>query len=102
MDRILTAWLPQLDRHIRLADLILFHYVRRGALFAPMSVEVLQQWREKCVDLAVQTKDESLVESLICTLGKYRNNPALDAVIRDLVNHGSRIVIVALRRQGYA
>lgn len=51
MDRVLTAWLPQLDRNIRVADLILFYYVRRGAINAPMSIEVLQRWREKCIDL---------------------------------------------------
>lgn len=98
-DRVLTMWLPQIDRHIRLADLVLFHYVRRGAVFAPMSIEVLQQWRAKCIDLAAQTSDESLVESLICTLGRYRDYPALDAVVNDLVVRGSRRVSLALKRQ---
>ncbi len=54
MDRVLTAWLPQLDRHIWVADLILFYYVRRGSINAPMSIEVLQRWRDKCIDLAVK------------------------------------------------
>jgi hypothetical protein len=98
-DRVLTMWLPQIDRHIRLADLVLFYYVRRGALFAPMSIGVLQQWSAKCIDLASQTSDESLVESLICTLGRYRDYPVLDAVVLDLVAHGSRRVSLALRRQ---
>lgn len=102
MDRILTAWLPQLDRHIRLADVILFHYVRRGAIYAPMSVDVLQQWREKCIDLAVQTGNESLAESLICTVGNYKNYPALDAVVRELAGRGFQRVVVALRRQCHA
>lgn len=100
MDRILTAWLPQLDRHIRLADLVLFHYVRCGAINAPMSVDVLQQWREKCVDLAVQTGNESLIESLICTVGNYKICPALDAVVRELSGRGSYKVTMALQRQG--
>jgi len=102
MDQVLTAWLPQLDQHIRVADLILFYYVCRGALFAPMSIEVLQQWWDKCVDLAVQTGNESLVESLIYTIGDYREYPELVVVVRDLAAHGSKRVEAALRRQGLA
>ena len=98
MDRVLTAWLPQLARHIRVADLILFYYVRRGAINAPMSIDVLQRWREKCVDLAVQTANESLVESLIYTLGDYRKYPELDVVVGDLMARGSRRVEAALRQ----
>jgi hypothetical protein len=98
-DRVLTMWLSQIDRHIRLADLVLFYYVRRGAVFAPMSIEVLQQWSAKCIDLASQTSDESLVESLICTLGRYKDYPELDAVVTDLVARGSQRVSLALRRQ---
>jgi hypothetical protein len=100
MDRVLTAWLPQLDRHIRVADLILFYYVRRGAINAPMSIEVLQRWREKCIDLALQTSNESLVESLIYTLGDYRKYPELDVVVQDLVARRSQRIVNALRRQG--
>jgi hypothetical protein len=99
MDRVLLMWLPQLERHIRLADLVLFYYVRRGALFAPMSIGVLQQWKAKCIDLAIHTGDESLVESLICTLGKNSERGELDTVVRDLVAQGSRRVSLALKRQ---
>lgn len=99
MDKILLAWLPQIDQHIRLADVILYYYVRSGAINAPMSVKVLQQWREKCVELAVGSRDESLVESLICTLDDYKKYPDLDAVVQDLEARGSRRITVALRRQ---
>jgi hypothetical protein len=58
MDAVLTGWLPQLEGNIRVADLVLFNYVRRGALFAPMSVEVLQQWRDKCGELSKRAGDE--------------------------------------------
>ncbi|MFZ4858176.1 MAG: hypothetical protein ACOYL3_17445 [Desulfuromonadaceae bacterium] len=101
MDRVLTAWLPQLDRNIRMADLILFYYVRRGAINAPMSIEVLQRWREKCVELAVQTGNESLVESLIYTLGDFRKYPELDMAVQKLVARGARRVEAALRQQGF-
>jgi hypothetical protein len=98
MDRILTAWLPQLDHQIRLADFILFYYVRRGALFAPMSIAVLEQWRDSCIELAVKTGDESLVESLICTVGDYRKHPELAEVVRSMAESGSYTILKALRR----
>jgi hypothetical protein len=101
MDTVLTSWLPQLDAHIRIADLVLFYFVRRGALFAPMSIEVLEQWRGTCVDLAVRTNDESLVESLICTEGRYyRNYPELAEVVQGMVERGSSVITKALRRNG--
>jgi hypothetical protein len=98
-ERVLTAWLPRLDQHIPLADLVLFYYVRHGALFAPMSLEVLQQWLRKCVNLASHTRDESLVESLVYTLGtRYHEYPSLDAAIHDLAST-SRRVSLAIQRQ---
>ena len=98
MDTVLTGWLPQLDRNIRVADLVLFYYVRRGALFAPMSLEVLQQWREKCIDIAVRTADVSLVESLICTVGDYDKYPELAEVVSSMAERGSYTILKALRR----
>ena len=100
-DRVMKAWLPQLDRHIRLADIVLFYYVRRGALFAPMSIEVLQQWLAKCIDLASKTDDESLVESLVYTLGtRYKEYPVLDSMVHNLASR-SRRVFLALQRQDH-
>jgi len=92
-DQVLTMWLPQIDRHIRLADLVLFYYVRRGALFVPMSIEIIQQWLAKCIELASQTGDESLVESLVYTLGtRYRQYATLDAVFDTL--NGPRFEVI--------
>ena len=100
-DRVFTAWLPQMDRHVRVADFVLLYCVRRGALFAPMSIELLRQWIAKCVDLASRTGDESLVESLIITLGhRYNEYPELAAVVGRLARV-SRLVSVALRRQAF-
>lgn len=99
-DRVLSAWLPRIHEHVRLADLVLFHYVRRGAFLAPMSIDVAGAWRAKCVDIAVMTRDESLVESLICTLGhEYKRYPVLAQIIEDL-NLVSPRVRKALRRLG--
>lgn len=101
MDTVLTSWLPLLDSHIRIADLVLFYFVRRGALFAPMSIEVLEQWRDACIDLAVRTHDESLVESLICTEGRYYSDyPELAEVVQGMVERKSWRILKALRRNG--
>lgn len=98
MDQVLMAWQPQLDRHIRVADVVLFYYVRRGALFAPMSIKTLEMWRDQCVELAIRTRDESLVDSLICTVGHLAGYPELVVVIRELAAQGSRRITTALRR----
>jgi hypothetical protein len=69
MDKVLRSWLPNLATNIELADIVLFYFVRRGSLFAPMSIDVLYEWRNACIDIALTTKDVSLCESLIYTLG---------------------------------
>jgi len=101
-DKVFSAWLPNIDGHVRLADLVLFYYVRHGALFVQTSPDVLVQWRAKCIELASQTHNESLVESLIYTLGKrYTDYPKLESVIRELCSN-SRPVALALQRQDSA
>ena len=69
MDSILTSWLPHLRHHIPVADLVLFYFVRRGALFAPMSEEILKRWIGVCTSIAIRTRNESLLESLVYVLG---------------------------------
>ena len=70
MDKVLKTWIQGLNSNIMLADLILYYFVRRGAIFAPMSTAVLKEWTDECKKLAVNSKNESLLESLIFTLGK--------------------------------
>jgi hypothetical protein len=97
-DRVFLAWYPQLDSQIAVADLVLFYFVRRGALFAPMSVEVLTKRRDKCVELACKTHDESLLESLIYTLGhSYRRNAVLNAVVKEKSVTSKRVLVAARR-----
>ena len=62
LDPVLEAWLPKLGQHIRVADVILFYEVRRGALFAQMSLDVRKRWVQRCIELAIETKDVSLIE----------------------------------------
>jgi hypothetical protein len=68
MDKVLKAWLPNLQSNIPLADFVLFYFCRGGLLFSTMSGEVLGAWVDTCKQLAIKTKNESLIESLIYTL----------------------------------
>jgi hypothetical protein len=102
MDRALTAWLPQIDAHVRLADLILFYYVRRGTLFGGMSRDVLEGWRGRCVEIACATSDASLVESLIYTLGdQLVNHPELADVIRVARERSPKVALAVQRVAGF-
>ena len=98
MDEVLNAWLPAIKQHVAVADVILFYFVRRGALFAPMSIEVLRMWVDACVDLACETHNESLVESLVYTLGRrVENAPELHRVVK-LISGSSQKIRLAVER----
>ena len=69
MDHVLMSWLPQLDQHIRLADVVLFYFVRGGAAFARIEIETAREWIRACEAIALRCVDESLLESLVYVLG---------------------------------
>lgn len=64
---VLRAWLPEIGLHPRVADVVLFYFVRRGAFFAGLSVDTVRAWIDACVVMAVEWADESLLESLLYT-----------------------------------
>ncbi|GAB6283328.1 MAG: hypothetical protein STSR0008_20900 [Ignavibacterium sp.] len=72
-EKVLEAWFSKLDKEIYFADVILFYIIR--SLSFEMSVT--KEWINKCISLAIDFKNESLIESLIWTLGvninKYPN-----------------------------
>jgi hypothetical protein len=98
MDKVLRSWLPNISKNILLADIVLFYFVRRGSLFAPMSIEMLYEWRNACIGLAISTKNESLFESLIYTLGRdIKNNAFLwDEILN--VSENSQNIQLALKQ----
>jgi hypothetical protein len=61
---LLESWLKRADQNIRFFDGVLYKLVR----YMPESDPVRQKWIEKAVSLSVQTRDFSLVESLLLTL----------------------------------
>jgi hypothetical protein len=66
VDQLLTDWGKNPNVPIRFLDWILYYVVR------PMSPNraVRATWIERCLVVARATQDESLIESLIWTLGK--------------------------------
>ena len=97
MDKVLKSWIPNLQSNIELADLVLFYFVKRGAIFAPMSVEVLNEWVDVCKGLAIMTKNESLLESLIYTLGdRIEDDQELMKVI-ETASDGSKKIQQAIK-----
>ncbi|MBC7929889.1 MAG: hypothetical protein H7Z38_04905 [Rubrivivax sp.] len=63
-EKILSSWIPKLNKNIRFADVVLFYIVRS----LPFGIETSRAWISACVNLAVNSKDESLVESLVWVL----------------------------------
>ena len=73
-ERILESWLERLDKEIDFADVVLFYIVRS----LPFGQSVGTRWIEKCIPLALDTHNESLIESLLWILkGNVNNYPAL-------------------------
>jgi hypothetical protein len=92
MDEVLLAWLQQIEHFPRVADLVLFYFVRRGTVFAPMSFEVLTAWTDQCVKIALKSNDESLLESLVYTLGSNLSEyPNLESTIISKSSKSSKI-----------
>jgi hypothetical protein len=92
LDRVLKPWLPQLGTNPRVADLVLFYFVRRGALFAPMSIELLGEWISACVEIAIDCEDASLIESLLYTCAsQFSAHPMLLAVAGAVAQRSTKV-----------
>ncbi len=63
-ERVLDAWLAQPDAPIRLIDLALYHIVRHYG-----DCDLRRRWISACIERALATRDGSLTESLLWTLG---------------------------------
>lgn len=70
---ILRKWLIAVGSNIRVTDVLLFYILRKE----PIDPDVYEAWIQKAIDLAKQSRDISLVESLILTINssisKYRS-----------------------------
>lgn len=71
-DAVLHAWLPKIDGHLRIADVIVFQIIRNG--YASSTLADL--WIYRAIKMAMETEDPSLVESLLYTLGDRSSEQA--------------------------
>lgn len=76
--RLLESWLPMIGHRTRFADVVLFYFVRRTTpLFKP--------WIDACADVALHDGHESLIESLLYTIGDgIEEYPALSELARSM------------------
>lgn len=80
-EKVLNSWLPHIDLNIRFADVVLFYIVR----YVPLDDVARRGWISSCANLAVNSKDASLVESLVWVLGRnVRTYPELLQVANHL------------------
>lgn len=93
-DGLLKNWLPYARTNVRFADGVLYYIVRYTG------GEVRESWVSSCVDLALESKDPSLVESLIWTLGSdLTHYPNLADIALTLVTASPKVQ-TALRKTG--
>ncbi len=80
VDGILRAWLPKAIGNIRFADYVLFKVAR----YLPRQNDTRRDWINTCMAMAIDSKDFSLVESLILVLGQdAMNHPELMTIATD-------------------
>lgn len=80
VDGILKTWLPKAVANIRFADYVLFKIVR----CLSRESNTRREWIKLCLEMAVETKDFSLIESLVLVLGQdAKNFPELITISTD-------------------
>lgn len=65
IDEIVTSWRARVAGHTRLLDAVVFHLIRTGMVSSPEA----ERWIALARTEALATKDPSLLESLVYTLG---------------------------------
>lgn len=85
---VLQRWLQTFGSDIRFADLVVFHFVKP----AHVGTEVGDAWVQAAIALAEQSRDISLVESLVWTLGRSASpHPRLLTLATELGQHSPSI-----------
>lgn len=77
---VLAAWVNRPANDLRLTDFVLFRIVRR---MAPSALR--QEWIDRGIGMALQSRDFSLVETLLIVLGSQaKEHPQLLRVAEDI------------------
>lgn len=93
-DGILKNWLPHARTNVRFADGVLYYIIPY------ISGDMRESWIASCIDLALGSRDASLVESLVWVLrSDLPRYPNLVDVAHDLTATSAR-VHTALRKTG--
>jgi len=64
VENVLNAWLPKISDHVALADLILYKIIR----YMRKDNATRNNWIERCIDIAINSRNFSLIESLLLVL----------------------------------
>ena len=64
LEGVVKAWLPKFYENLRFSDFVLYKIIR----YLPKENAIRKEWTDKCILLAKDNKDFSLVESLLLVL----------------------------------
>jgi hypothetical protein len=93
VEGVLKAWLPKTTDNIFLADFAVYEIVR----YLPIGNETKNRWIEHCMVMALNTKDFSLIESLILVLRQDAlNHSELIAIAKEHANTSEQMRRVLL------
>ena len=93
VEGVLEAWLPKISDHIVFADLILYKIIR----YMRKDNVTSNNWIERCIDIAINSRNFSLIESLLLVLRRDAwDYPKLIAVAKEY-SHSSAQMDRALR-----
>jgi hypothetical protein len=88
VEDVLNAWLPKISDHIALADLLLYKIVR----YMIKDNATRNNWIERCIDIAINSKNFSLIESLLLVLKRDAwDYPKLIAVAKEYANSSAQM-----------
>lgn len=80
VEDVLNAWLPKISDHIVFADLILYKIIR----YMRKDNATRSNWIERCIDIAINSRNFSLIESLLLVLRRDAwDYPKLIAIAKE-------------------
>jgi hypothetical protein len=90
---ILTKWLRDIGDDVEFVDSVIFHLIRRRHTGSSIG----SAWIERGIALADSTRNESLVESLVWTVGNSLSSHATLARLATTLSDGSPAIANALK-----
>ena len=86
---VLQRWVESPLEDVRFVDVVIFRFIRHSHLYTPIG----DAWIRTAIELAEQTKDWSLVETLVWTLGRsISEHQAFASLARELSQQSPSIL----------